>query len=277
LDGHYWNTAVRITKIILSQNIGSYQQEWQISLVDEASPALSLSNNWLYFQSTFVDSLVNTISKLRRINPDNGETIWADNIGEPNEYGIANVIANDNNVIAHGLHYGDYRPIMVNYDSEGIQTWSYSAPLPTGFEYASYADVVWDDNNILILGGTASYSNQTAANCRPWLSAVSFTVATDNSTIPDNSTSTCYPNPFRGNTNIKFTQIENSPTTVSIYNIKGQLIKTLIDRQNISPGEHFITWDGKNGVNKPVAPGVYFYKMNSGRFSSTTGKIILMK
>ena len=111
-----------------------------------------------------------------------------------------------------------------------------------------------------------------------WLTELSTTVANDDPTTPTipEPELFCYPNPFQGSTTIKFSQIDNSPTTVSIYNIKGQLICTLINNQKLSPGEHSFVWDGKNDEGHPVVAGIYFYKMTSGDFSSIK-KMIMLK
>jgi hypothetical protein len=277
-DGQYWNTSWRVTKLTLSPDLTNYQQNWQIMVTDETFPRITQSCDYLYVQSLYFDSLSNTTMKIRRINPQDGETVWTQNIGEPNEFDIQGLINNGDNVIAYGLHYGDYRPIMVNYNPSGTQTWSYSAPFPEGgFPYAMYRDAVWD-GNVLILTGRASYSNQTATNSRAWLSAVSTTVANDDPTAPATPEPelTCYPNPFRGSTSVKFNQIDNSPTTIAIYNTRGQLVRTLVNSQKLSPGEHTVAWDGKTDSSQLTAAGVYFYKMTSGRFSSTR-KMIMMK
>lgn len=101
-------------------------------------------------------------------------------------------------------------------------------------------------------------------------------VANDDPTTPavtDNLT--CYPNPFRGSTNITIKQIDNSPTTVAVYNLRGQLIRTVVNKQNMSPGEHSFTWDGKNDNGEPVAAGIYLFKMISGKYSATRKMILL--
>lgn len=277
LDGQYWNTAWRVTKIILSDDLESYQQAWQVHLVDETFPKISLHGNYLYVQSMSIDSTGATIMKIRRIDPNDGEIMWSQDIGTQDEYDITKLIPNGQDVIAYGLHYGDYRPVLVNYNPSGDQTWSYSAPLPSGgFQYAIHNDAVWDGNT-LILAGFASYSTETSMNCRPWLSAVATTTATNDPTTPVVASQlTCYPNPFRGSTNVKFNQIDSSPTTVVIYNTRGQLVRTLVNSQKMSPGEHSFTWDGKTNSGQPTAAGVYFYKMTSGRFSATR-KMIMMK
>lgn len=277
LDGQYWNTSWRVTKLTLSPDLSSYQQDWQVVTIDEFFPRIIKSIGCLYVQSVYLDSLGNTTMKMRRINPQDGETVWTQNIGEPNEFDIQGLIDNGDNVIAYGLHYGDYRPIMVNYNPSGTQTWSYSAPFPEGgFPYAMYRAAVWD-GNVLILTGRASYSNQTATNSRAWLSAVSTTVANDDPTIPSipNTEITCYPNPFRGSTNVKLNQIDSSPTTVSIYNARGQLIRTLINDQKLSPGEHSFVWDGNDGKGLPVASGMYLCRATTGKASASRRMILI--
>ncbi len=87
---------------------------------------------------------------------------------------------------------------------------------------------------------------------------------------------TCYPNPFRGSTTIKFNQIENSPTTISIYNIKGQLIRTLVSSQKQSPGEHIIAWDGRDDGGLPVVAGIYLCRLETGR-TAKARKLILLR
>jgi len=82
-----------------------------------------------------------------------------------------------------------------------------------------------------------------------------------------------YPNPFNPVTTINFgiPAVESlRVTTLHIYNIKGQLIKSLING-NIEVGMHTIKWDATG-----VPSGIYFIKMMSGGFIETQ-KVILMK
>ena len=88
-----------------------------------------------------------------------------------------------------------------------------------------------------------------------------------------------YPNPFNPETNIAFSIKEAGYTTLEVYNMKGQLVKTLVNEVKES-GNYTVTWNGTNNSNKSVSSGVYFYKMisegNSGRYTSTK-KMILLK
>jgi hypothetical protein len=84
-----------------------------------------------------------------------------------------------------------------------------------------------------------------------------------------------YPNPFNPVTNISYSIIETGYVTLEVYNLKGQLVKTLINEIK-ETGEHITSWDGNDNSNKPVSSGVYLYKMKSTNYSFTR-KMILMK
>ncbi len=86
-----------------------------------------------------------------------------------------------------------------------------------------------------------------------------------------------YPNPFNPSTEISFMLQENCIGELTIYNYKGQKIKTLFKNSPISRDELVITtWDGKDEFGKNIASGIYLYKMKAGKYSSAK-KMILMK
>lgn len=84
-----------------------------------------------------------------------------------------------------------------------------------------------------------------------------------------------YPNPFNPETTISFEINEERNTTLNIYNLKGQKVKTLINRE-LKAGSHSIGWNGTDTNGNSVASGVYLYKLQSGKYTSTK-KMILMK
>ena len=84
-----------------------------------------------------------------------------------------------------------------------------------------------------------------------------------------------YPNPFNSNTKIQYVLPEENTVTIILYDIKGSMIRTLINnRQTV--GRKSILWNGKNDVGELVPGGIYVYTMTSGNFSSTR-KIIFLK
>jgi len=83
-----------------------------------------------------------------------------------------------------------------------------------------------------------------------------------------------YPNPFNPSTLIPF-EIQNEvQTTLAIYNLRGQLVRTLVDGV-LSPRTYQIGWDGKDDGGQRVSSGVYFYKLRAGSFQDVRKMVIL--
>lgn len=88
-----------------------------------------------------------------------------------------------------------------------------------------------------------------------------------------------YPNPFNPTTNIKFSLKADSKVLLSIYNVRGQKVKTLIN-DNMEAGYHTIVWDGRDDSGKSVSSGVYFNNFGSADESgdyTSVKKMILLK
>lgn len=90
-----------------------------------------------------------------------------------------------------------------------------------------------------------------------------------------NALSGNYPNPFNPETTIRFSTAAKGPVSIDIYNVKGQLVRKLVDEEK-SAGNYSIVFDGRDNNGRPVASGVYYYRMQAGKFTSTR-KMILMK
>ena len=79
-----------------------------------------------------------------------------------------------------------------------------------------------------------------------------------------------YPNPFNQSTAIQISVPTRNRISITIYNIKGEVIEVLLDKE-MQPGKHRILWDASN-----LAAGVYIYKMVAGSFTDYK-KCILLK
>jgi hypothetical protein len=84
-----------------------------------------------------------------------------------------------------------------------------------------------------------------------------------------------YPNPFNPSTTIPFTVrgsqfVVHSPihTTLIIFNILGQKVKTLVDEEK-NPGNYQVIWNGKNEKGNDASSGIYFYQFKAGVFKET--------
>lgn len=83
-----------------------------------------------------------------------------------------------------------------------------------------------------------------------------------------------YPNPFNPATTIAFDLPNDEFVEISIYNIRGQKIRTLVRRQ-VSAGAESVKWNGKNDFGIPVASGIYFYRIEAGTFRDFRKMILL--
>ncbi|MFQ5453842.1 MAG: FlgD immunoglobulin-like domain containing protein, partial [Candidatus Zixiibacteriota bacterium] len=84
-----------------------------------------------------------------------------------------------------------------------------------------------------------------------------------------------YPNPFNPSTVIEFSLPTNSSVKITVYDILGQVIRTIVD-ERLPAGYHSITWDGKDKDGNVVSTGIYFYKLKANDFTESR-KMILMK
>ena len=98
----------------------------------------------------------------------------------------------------------------------------------------------------------------------------------DNSATPVEISATNYPNPFNPETTIEFNNPVRGEISVNIYNLKGQLVKKLL-QDNLTQGVHKVVWNGTDDNNKGVSSGVYFYKISNNNNNLITKRTILMK
>lgn len=75
-----------------------------------------------------------------------------------------------------------------------------------------------------------------------------------------------YPNPFNPSTNLRFSLADQGPVTVAIYDVRGQLVKTLVKDQTMDAGQHVLHWDGTNNSGVRVGSGIYIYRLKAGDF-----------
>ncbi len=86
---------------------------------------------------------------------------------------------------------------------------------------------------------------------------------------------TNYPNPFNPNTTIAFSVPENGMTKVRVFNLKGQLVNTLVNGE-MTAGSHTVNWNGTDAGGQAVSSGVYFLRVDNNS-RSTTRKMLLSK
>ena len=83
------------------------------------------------------------------------------------------------------------------------------------------------------------------------------------------------PNPFNPSTVVDYSVARKSQVNISVFNILGQIVKTMVDRE-VDAGQYQAVWDGVDENGNQVASGIYFYKMRTTDFVETR-KMVLMR
>lgn len=84
-----------------------------------------------------------------------------------------------------------------------------------------------------------------------------------------------FPNPFNPTTTIPYDVAARASVRLSVYNARGQLVRTLVDAIE-RPGHKEVTWDGRDDHGQAVASGVYAARIRIGDFTATR-KMVLVK
>ncbi len=142
----------------------------------------------------------------------------------------------------------------------------------------SYLNIGWD-----FLGETANGSEDiwtidtSLNNGYPYLVALEQSVGIYEPEVQQPQLQTklysAYPNPFNPTTTISFDVAKDDVAELSIYNIRGQMVKRY---KGFSEGKNTVVWEGLDRNNKQCATGVYFYRLKSNSYN-VTKKMMLMK
>ncbi|MGH7597104.1 MAG: T9SS type A sorting domain-containing protein [bacterium] len=84
-----------------------------------------------------------------------------------------------------------------------------------------------------------------------------------------------FPNPFNPQTSFRFKVKAHSPVKLQIFNLTGQLVRTLVDA-DLAPGVHVRRWNGRGQDGRPAASGIYLYRLQVGK-QMMTGRVQMLK
>ncbi len=171
----------------------------------------------------------------------------------------------------------------------GNQTTAFIGPVMSYYEYTStnflrLTDQEWQDSALtsaLRPSWVNSYLADNSGGSRGEGAQLITGIKNDkhNQNIPESFLMVkAFPNPFNPATTISFNipeKFSNSLVRLSIYNIQGRLIKTILNR-NLSAGNYLYKWDGRNDNGKKVSSGVYITDLKVDDQMKSL-KIILLK
>ncbi len=139
----------------------------------------------------------------------------------------------------------------------------------------SYTDQVADGNKVYYYVVTAFDKLHNESEPSNQVSTVPVFVAETGETPQKFELYQNYPNPFNLETTIEYELPFDSWTSLKIYNVLGQEVKTLVEGFK-EAGRHKVIWDGRDEKGRVVTSGVYFCRMIAGTFTKSI-KIILAK
>jgi hypothetical protein len=197
---------------------------------------------------------------------EQGNTIWF--YETPEEIHSSFSKSNDGSIISlSGWGSGNNQINKFNNDYENI--WTQDFGILAG--YSDKALSTTADDHIVV----AVYPDNVPGIAK-LNSEGTFTDSQDEFSIISTTNLSNFPNPFNPSTTINFSIKKNSKVALSVYNIKGQLIKTL-SNEVLNAGDHSIIWNGEDEYNVPVSSGIYLYKLIINGENKAINKCLLLK
>lgn len=204
------------------------------------------------------------------------------NYAEKAEYEVIDVIGIDSGITEIGVFENDIcvGAVVVKDSSEQILVYSDNAnrdPVPFTFEVTTGRSTSVPIQNYSTLNlRTGEYEEMPVISGRQEYSVIKFGKQEE----PENNIAMPihlgnYPNPFNPITEISFSLPQTGEIELTIYNIKGQKVKTLYSG-TAEEGKHSMIWKGKDANDKSVSSGLYFYKLKIGN-KVLTRKMLMIK
>lgn len=169
------------------------------------------------------------------------------------------------------LGFNVYRRKQANNDWSKIN----STLIPGAGNSATAHEYQFVDQNV-VAGETYSYRlesvnfNGGTETFDQKIQTVEIPVPTEFAVFPN------YPNPFNPETTLKFQIPDQERISILIYDLKGNLVKHLLNNTLLQPGEHQVKWDATNDAQTTVSSGTYVYRVVSKKHTKI-GKMIFIK
>jgi hypothetical protein len=181
----------------------------------------------------------------------------------------------------HSFGAGGYDVYLIKTDPNGIESWTQTFGGPR-FDYGQCVRQTTDGGYIIaghteMTGGVYDiYLIKTNGNGDVGIeSEGSITAGFPKvlALLPN------YPNPFNPSTTISFEVPTNSAmkqhVTLAVYDMRGRLVRILVS-SGIDPGNHKVTWNGKDESGNLVSSGIYLYQLKAGG-GTVTRKMTVLK
>jgi len=156
---------------------------------------------------------------------------------------------------------------------------SAESKLPVGYRFALSNPATGQSCDLATDNLLLELNIEATGEGTPWLVPLRLEVCRNGfgqqSDAPGLIASSNYPNPFNPETTIRYSLGKDSPVTLEIYNLKGQLVNRLVNGFQ-KQGSHSVVWNGTDHQGRGVSSGFYFYRITAGE-AQLSRKILLMK
>lgn len=204
--------------------------------------------------------------------------------GPGHDWDVAIALAVDNSggVYVTGYSSNSDRSLdyaTVKYNASGEEQWLIRYNGPGGINDKATSLVVDKLGNVYVTG--SSYTSFWSVYTTIKYTQISVSIPVSTPYLPrEYCLSQNYPNPFNSATAISYQlspmgQAAISDVEISIYNILGQKVCTLVNEARKPAGYYRVEWDGKNEAGQAVGSGVYFYRLEAGGFTETRKMLLL--
>ena len=150
------------------------------------------------------------------------------------------------------------------------------------YDEIGYGITLDDYDNIYITGyfaGLSIFGSNTLTSIGEtdiYVAKLGFGTSAEHDLVHANISLLNYPNPFNPTTTISFSTQNDSQVELSIFNMKGQKVKTLAQNE-FTKGSHSIIWNGDTDSGQSVSSGIYYYKLNVNGKTEVVKKCLLLK
>ncbi|MBT8400181.1 MAG: VCBS repeat-containing protein [Rhodothermia bacterium] len=238
-----------------------------------------MTNGKLYFVDDVSDVSTLTVNSIAEVGTyDATARARGGDVGDLDGDGMWDIVA------SHGT---SEKVSLIEYDGVGnpadstSYSWDIILSSTGGFGERYYPmriadDLDGDGTNELVL------TNLFASNPgQPLVMVIEFVggpvaIEDEPSELPDNYVlHQNYPNPFNPTTTIQFELPTASSVSVRVYNVMGQMVKTLVSNEMKESGAHSVVWDGRDQGGLKVASGTYIYSLEYGNTRKAKSMVLL--
>jgi len=211
-----------------------------------------------------------------------GDTLWTRTYGgTDSDFGFSVQQTKDGGYIIAGgtrsFGAGWYSLYLIRTNASGAILWTRISGYP-GSDFGFYVQQT-RDGGYIIAGRTSSFGAGSddfyLIKTNSSGTVVGVKESSDLALPKGFCLSQNYPNPFNPRTEIEYTLPRSGYVLLSIYNIVGQRVATLVDEEQ-KAGYHKTFWEGRDSNGQDVSTGIYFYRIQTRGFSDTK-KLLLIR